>query len=378
MNMKIKNKMVIVEPVLSPYNKRRFQELAKYPNLELHIVIEKDVSADRTGWKFENIDGCKMHLLNSIDHNFKNKHDSSGYEINNTHRIAIGLRKVIDEIAPDFVIVHNSIQILQLYRNRNYKLGVIVEDTLRAAEGRKWFNKLVKKYLLKKVDFYVPFSKDAEDFLNYNKIFKPFINSSWSVDLDFFQDVIDVEKEKEQLGISKKKRVYLIVSALIQRKGLTQFIEAWKSMGNEFIVNNQLIILGDGPLEEQIKKTVENCDIELLGNKSYKVVSHYLQCSDVFVLPTLEDLCSLSVFEAISAGCPVMTTIYNGARFLVDDGKNGYVFDSENKNSIIDALKKMDKSDIESMSKYSLNKSKRFNNHDVMFKFYEDVMKLYE
>lgn len=371
-------RVVIVEPILSPYNKARFVELAKYPDIELHVIIGSDTSLDRTGWKFENIDGCNMHLLKSVEHRFYNRHYKSGYNIANSHQFIMGLRKEINKIKPDYVIVHNSVQIFQLYFKRTYKLGVIVEDTLRAEEGRKKINRIVKRCLLNKTDFCVPFSNDAKNFLEKNEIKKPLIKSSWSIDLAFFRDVKDIEAEKKKLGIQREKRTYLIVAALIPRKGLRQFIEAWKSMKSDFIENNELIILGDGPMADELNKLIYNENIYLLGNKDYNTVSHYMQCSDVFVLPTLEDLCSLSVFEAMAAGLPVMTTIYNGARYMVEDGVNGYVFDSEKKESIINALKKMDTSNIEVMSKKSIDKISKYNNHDVMFEFMKDVINYYE
>lgn len=74
----------------------------------------------------------------------------------------------------------------------------------------------------------------------------------------------------------------------------------------------------------------------------------------------LEDLCGLAVFEAVASGLPVMTTIYNGTRDLVHEGVNGCVFNPENKNSIIDALRKMDKTDLHAMSEASKEISRKY------------------
>lgn len=47
--------------------------------------------------------------------------------------------------------------------------------------------------------------------------------------------------------------------------------------------------------------------------------------SDVFILPTFYDACSLVVFEAMAAGLPVITTVYNGAAGIVTEGIDGKI-----------------------------------------------------
>lgn len=50
--------------------------------------------------------------------------------------------------------------------------------------------------------------------------------------------------------------------------------------------------------------------------------------SDVFVLPTSYDTCSLVVLEAMAAGLPAITTRQNGAAELITDGRDGFTLDS--------------------------------------------------
>lgn len=367
-------KIVFVVPALAPYAISRFIELGKEKDIDLHIIVEKDTDSDRPGWKYKKIDGCTCHLLSSVDHKFINKHDKGNYEIDNVHRISTGLRKTVNTINPDIVIVCNSVHLLQLGLIKKYKLGVVVEDTLRAAEGRKTANKFIKKMALKLADFYIPFTDDAVDFLRANGIKKNLYKSSWSMNLEFFRDIPKdaITIEKDNLNISSNLKTYIIVSALIPRKGLGQFLDAWISMDENFISNNELIIIGVGPLESELKEKSKNyINIKFLGNKDYKTVSHYLQCSDIFVLPTLEDLCSLSVFEALAAGLPSLTSVYNGARFLIHDGENGYTFDSEKVDSIRDALIKIDKANLQEFSKKSLDIINDYSNEIVMHKLYE-------
>ena len=291
------------------------------------------------------------------------------------------LRKKIKEIEPNVVLACNSTQLMLLLgQKRTYKLGVVVEDTLRAAEGRSIVDAFVKKMMLKTADFYLPFSDDAVAFLEANGIKGPFIRSTWSMDVDFFRDLsqVEIEKKKIEYGMIKKCN-YVLVAGLIPRKGILQFLEAWKEMKIEFQRDSDLFILGDGILKNDIYRyTIENGlkNVKLVGNKSYEEVSHYLQCGDVFVLPTLEDLCSLSVLEAMAAKKPVLTTVYNGARQFVKESRNGYIFDTLNKPEVIKVLETMYQTDLESMSTASEEIVQNYSTKKVMENLAQELLKL--
>ena len=364
-------KIVYIVPLLAPYAVTRFRELAKIDDVELHVIVEKDTDRERVGCKFQQIDGVATYLLKVKEYKYIVKHKKSGYSINNDRMFSFGLRKLVRQIDPDFVIVCNSTQILFLLGPRKYTLGVVVEDTLRAEEGRNMLSRLAKRVLLKMADFYLPFSNDAMKYLAKNGIKKNMYSSSWSVNDDFFSDLKnpkDREHEKQKLNL-KNKVNYLIVSALIPLKGLVKFLLAWNKMPEEFQNCSELNILGEGPLRkylEQLARANPYNNVHLKGHRPYKEVSHFMQCSDIFVLPTLQDLCSLAVFEALASGLPVMTTIYNGAKDLVYEGVNGYLFDSENEKSIINSLSQIRMADLNAMSRASEQIISEFTDEKVM------------
>lgn len=64
--------------------------------------------------------------------------------------------------------------------------------------------------------------------------------------------------------------------------------------------------------------------------------------SDVFVLPTYYDPCSLVVFEALACGLPVITTACNGAGELITEGREGFVINNpEAHGHLADALDRL-------------------------------------
>jgi len=364
-------KIVYVVPLLAPYAIPRYQELSKIEDTEVHVIVEQNTNQERTGWAFQSVDGVHMHLLNSkIVKNIKQKNRRDNYAISNTRLYSFGLRKLIFQIAPDIVLVCNSTQIMMLYGKRHYKLGVVVEDTIRASESRSLLKKIIKKYMLKRADFYLPFTKDANNFLKYNKISGLYIKSSWSMDTEFFEDLLVEERLKKRIEYGMGEQTsYILVANLIPRKGIQQFLQGWIAMPRKFHEKSKLFILGDGELKADLSEQILQDNITnvfLMGNKNYQEVSHYLQCGDVFVLPTLEDLCSLSVLEAMASRKPVLTTIYNGAREFVKEGVNGFIFDPLDKTSIIAALKKIELADLKKMSEASYKIVKEYSNKRVM------------
>jgi len=375
-------KVVYVVPIIAPYAIPRYQELAKNKDIEVHVIAERDTNAERAGWHFQKIEGVKTYLLQGkITKSFEIKNRKDGYKMQKSRVFSTELRKKIKEIEPDVVLACNSTQLMLLLgQKRTYKLGVVVEDTLRAAEGRSIVDAFIKKMMLKTADFYLPFSDDAVAFLEANGIKGSFIRSTWSMDVDFFRDLsqVEIEKKKIEYGMIKKCN-YVLVAGLIPRKGILQFLEAWKEMKIEFQRDSDLFILGDGILKNDIcRYTIENGlkNVKLVGNKSYEEVSHYLQCGDVFVLPTLEDLCSLSVLEAMAAKKPVLTTVYNGARQFVKEGRNGYIFDTLNKPEVIKVLETMYQTDLESMSAASEEIVQNYSTKKVMENLAQELLKL--
>lgn len=372
-------KVVYIVPLLAPYAIPRYQELAKNENIELHVVVEKDTNLGRSGWRFQKIEGVKTHLLKgTMSKNYGIQKGIGSYKMDAVRLISFGLKSAIRKINPDIVLACNATQIMMLMGKRRYKVGLVVEDTIKSVEGRSAINSFVKRVMFKSADFYIPLTEDAVKFLKFNGIVGPFIKSTWSIDVDFFRDlsVEEIIRKKKEFGMIKPNN-YVLTASLTPRKGILQLLDGWKEMNKEFHRNSDLFILGDGILEKEIRKYISDyClgNVRLVGNKSYIDVSHYLQCADVFILPTLEDLCSLSVLEAMAARKPVLTTIYNGARQFVIDGINGYIFNPLDKENIIKMLEKIKQTDLYKMSMESSKMIEAYSTKKVMEAFAEDLL----
>ena len=82
------------------------------------------------------------------------------------------------------------------------------------------------------------------------------------------------------------------------------------------------------------------------------------------------------VLEAMAAKKPVLTTVYNGARQFVEEGRNGYIFDTLNKPEVIKVLETMYQTDLESMSAVSEEIVENYSTKKVMENLAQELLKM--
>ena len=96
-----------------------------------------------------------------------------------------------------------------------------------------------------------------------------------------------------------------------------------KKMGN---ANFKVMVVGGLPyraLSKQIRAL--NIEDKIFFTGPVRSTEEYYANSDVFVLPTYYDACSLVVIEAMACGLPSITTTSNGAAGIITDGKDGCI-----------------------------------------------------
>ena len=92
-----------------------------------------------------------------------------------------------------------------------------------------------------------------------------------------------------------------------------------------------LVLLGTGPLREQMMRHVEREDIEgvnFAGFQQLEDLTGFYAGAGAFVHPALQEQWGLVVNEAMACGLPVLVSRTVGAAYdLVQDGVNGFRFD---------------------------------------------------
>lgn len=123
------------------------------------------------------------------------------------------------------------------------------------------------------------------------------------------------------------KLLFISVANLVPYKDYFSVLKALKELKEENI-DFHYLILGDGPLRNSIKNTIEQYSLQdnvtLLGN--VENVADYLKISDIFIHSSKGEGCSNAILEAMAAGLPIVASNTGGTSEIVNDN-NGLLFE---------------------------------------------------
>ncbi len=139
------------------------------------------------------------------------------------------------------------------------------------------------------------------------------------------------EKEKSQLRTQLKLKtdnVYVItVGQFIERKGFDLLLKGWNKLNGE---NAELIIVGGGddrPKYEAFIAENKLDNVTIIDFLDKKDLYEYYKASDIFILPTREDVWGLVINEAMACGLPVISSDNCiAAQELITPGENGFIY----------------------------------------------------
>ena len=135
----------------------------------------------------------------------------------------------------------------------------------------------------------------------------------------------------------------LMVAHNFKLKGLRCWIDALANLRHERGLPVQAIVVGKDSVVPWRKlvaaKGVEDC-LQFAG--ATQRVRAFYHAADSMVHPTFYDPCSRVVLEAMVSGVPCVTTRFDGASEVVENGVNGFVVDSpEDTRELADCVEKL-------------------------------------
>lgn len=219
------------------------------------------------------------------------------------------------------------------------------------------FKKGIKTVLLGSANAWLSTGEPATEYLEYygakaEKIYVyPFTSVSEREILRRPLSHPEKMRLREKLGLTGEK-IVISVGQFIERKGYDILLEAVPMLAGPA----EIYIVGgkQAQLEEATGKSLpENVHvIEFLERE--KLLDYY-KASDLFVLPTREDVWGLVVNEAMACGLPVITTdrCVAGCE-LVREGKNGYIVPVEDAEQLARRIDQIFAEDHEGMGTESL------------------------
>ncbi len=155
-------------------------------------------------------------------------------------------------------------------------------------------------------------------------------------------EILKLSKEKIANDTFNKlsRPIIISVGRLVAAKNISYLIRSFKKVKSEFH-NANLVIIGDGPLKNQLITLSKELDVEnnvyFIGyvDNPYK----YLKLSDVFVLSSLYEGFGNVIVEALSVGLPVVSVnCAGGPSEILNNGEFGDLSPLDNENAFAAAI----------------------------------------
>ncbi|MGL4403013.1 MAG: glycosyltransferase [Fusobacteriaceae bacterium] len=176
-----------------------------------------------------------------------------------------------------------------------------------------------------------------------------------------------VREKADAFQVEEKTPYILIAGALVQNKNHELLIKAFKKVADQ-IENINLLILGRGPLREELESLVKNLG---LGERvKFKGLQQnpfpYIKKSKFFIQSSVQEGMPLVIMESMILGKAVISTRNNGSIEIMEDGKYGVLAEHNPEDlgeKIIDLLQNPEK--LEKFQKLSLERSMEFSKERV-------------
>jgi glycosyltransferase involved in cell wall biosynthesis len=252
--------------------------------------------------------------------------------------------EIILKFNPDIIILNMRIYPLMLFGAYLAKKNSIPLILIDHVSGYFHFDSFIKSklsifyekvftyYLKKRVDSFYGVSEKVNSWLkNFGIESKGIIYNGVNENPEYNPNF-----NIETFNIIKSKFTIIFAGRLIEEKGINVLCKAYEKFRNH---DTQLIVCGDGPLLEQLKKENTNEDIIFTGKISHKDVISLLKMSDVAVIPSFypEGLPTI-ILEAGISHCAVLTTDSGGAKEVIINNYNGTIIEKKSEDSIADNL----------------------------------------
>ncbi len=133
------------------------------------------------------------------------------------------------------------------------------------------------------------------------------------------------ETTRRELGLRDDQLLVLIVAHNFRLKGVPALLQAIGALRSEGVAAHLAVVGGKRlrPYQNLARRVGAAGAVSFLGPKSN--VAPYYAAADVYAQPTFYDPCSLVLLEALACGLPVITSQYNGAGELIEDGEQGFI-----------------------------------------------------
>ena len=361
-------RIVVFTNIPTPYRIPFFEKLAHDPRASTHVYFSANTERNRE-WTLGSLDQGWATVLSGFAVTFGVR-DKSALHVNR------GIRRALDEAAPDVVVLggYFSVTNLLVWREaRRRGIPVVLWTGSTAAEEtalRRVVSPVIR-YLMGSADAVVAYGTRAGEYaVGLGAPAAGVFYAINSVDNDEYDAAavnlavsrgIDHGQDSDVLTL-------LFVGQLIRRKGLDLLIDALLEARLTRPV--RLLVAGSGQEESALRLRSASLDVSWLGHLPAEGVRAAMVAADCVVLPSRTEVWGLVVNEAMALGTPVLASDACGATAdLVHDGRTGFVFTSGDIPSLSNALRKValaSPAQLRAIGENARIRVRRVANFDVM------------
>lgn len=383
--------------VLAPENSPSWGGVGAYTfNLLKNIPVNGDVHVVTINRKVEDSFDKKLDerfiIHKIIDVNEK---DSFFYNLKFQFAVLKELKKLDKEY--DFDIIHSHSGHIPHLFSQFQKIAPIVTTVhatvkgLRKNIGKYQFSEDDTESLMKlfslgieqcekigfnKVDYLLPVSeftlRQMNEYYGFNDTRKVRVTYN-AVDTSFFCPSHD-KKIKEEPTLLFVGRLYAI-------KGIDIFIDAIEILSKRGL-KFKVLIVGRGDVERINKRLLEILPVnryEIKGRVNYFDMPEIYNTSDILVVTSIYENCPTNILEAMSTKTLVVASNAGGTPEIIENGHNGFLFDTGNTLQLADILTNIIKNkETEIITKNALDtvldKFEWKKRCDEILKIYKDVI----
>ncbi len=280
------------------------------------------------------------------------------------------LLNLIKTKKPDVFILH-LITSLPLFLNFIFNIDSKIILRISGLPKLNIIRKVFWYFALNKVNMITAPTIATKDYLK--KIFK-------KSDISLLRDpILNVEKIKlKKISKNRNEKKFLAIGRLTKQKNFIFLFESFKIL----IQQNPkiyLYILGDGEEYEKLndfinKNNLQN-NIFLEGYKSN--VYEYLSNSDAFILSSLWEDPGFVLIEAAYANTTIISSnCFNGPSEILEGGKNGFLFKSNDKDDFLNVFSKFENSNSSIINQKKID-SKKMSRKYSLFSHFLELKKLF-
>jgi glycosyltransferase involved in cell wall biosynthesis len=265
-----------------------------------------------------------------------NLYEGYPYFIADKENIVNSISKILEREKYDFVILNgykNSYNgLTKLCQQKHIPIALRIDSVLyNLSPIKKLLKRLYLPFAYRQFNHFFAVGSETQQFLNWLGIGDEKISYfSYSVDEEWFRkkahDVTKVNAIKHRFNINSEK-VLLSVAKFVPRESPWDILKAFELLNDKDLV---LLLVGDGEERtalEDYAQQMSHLKIIFAGYIPYQELAYYYGMSDVFIHAAKNEPWGVSVHEAISCGCTVITSDKVGSsKDLIVETKNGFTY----------------------------------------------------